>query len=68
MGSRLMQITGKVQKSDGVTHVVAKRITYRSPLRMTLSNAPDTSTPHPHQPATHPRDARDLIPKAREFQ
>ncbi|WP_374765281.1 error-prone DNA polymerase [Yunchengibacter salinarum] len=67
MGSRLMAITGKVQKSDGVTHVIAKRITDRSSLLMTLSNAPDTSTPGPHQPATHPRDTRDLVPKAREF-
>jgi error-prone DNA polymerase len=76
MGSRLLLVEGKVQKSDNVVHLVAERIFDRSQELDRLSEdalrpfpgrlediayqRPDSRSPH------HPRNVR-VLPKSRDF-
>ena len=74
MGSRLLLIEGKVQKSDNVVHLVAERIVDRSAELDRLSE--DALRPFPgrledvaHQrpdSRSHPRNVR-VLPKSRDF-
>jgi error-prone DNA polymerase len=76
MGSRLLLVEGKVQKSEGVVHLVAERIFDRSqeldrlsedtlrPFQGRLEDIayqrPDSRSPR------HPRNVR-VLPKSRDF-
>jgi error-prone DNA polymerase len=81
MGSRLMLIRGRVQRTGDIIHVVAHRIEDRtgwlahltedqSLLRNPLARADEVTRPGPdpyQQPAArHPRNVR-VIPKSRDF-
>jgi error-prone DNA polymerase len=77
MGSRLIEIRGRVQRSpEGVVHLVAQRLIDRSPDLELLSadNKPHFQLTradeilHPQHPRTssHPRNVR-VIPKSRDF-
>ncbi len=76
MGSRLMVVEGKVQKSlEGVTHLMAERVFDRSAdldglsvvHRPVVALARGDEVLHPQYPrASHPRDVR-TIPKSRDF-
>jgi error-prone DNA polymerase len=70
MGSRLLMVEGRVQKSPrGIVHLVAHRMTDRSP---DLHSLTDGSEPLPAHARTvqdgsrHPRNVR-VIPKSRDF-
>ena len=75
MQSRLINISGMLQRSDEVTHVVAHQLTDRSDALDRLSNdaldvplarADEVRKPLPSGTHTHPRNAR-IIPKSRDF-
>src|SRR5690606_30400361 len=77
MGSRLIEVQGRVQKSpEGIVHLVAQKLIDRSADLSLLSadEGPDFMAPgvddaaYPRQPrgATHPRNVR-IIPKSRDF-
>jgi error-prone DNA polymerase len=77
MGSRLILIEGKIQKSpEGVVHLVASRIYDRTSELIRLSDRPPPTFPlsradevlRPQHPRTsnHPRNVR-IIPKSRDF-
>jgi error-prone DNA polymerase len=78
MGSRLMLVAGRVQKSaEGVIHLMAEHVTDRSSVLDQLWDAPGprlaavvTDNPHPPSSAaprhSHPRNAR-VLPKSRDF-
>ncbi|NOR31695.1 MAG: DNA polymerase III subunit alpha [Sulfitobacter sp.] len=75
MQSRLMNISGMLQRSDEVIHVVAHQLTDRSDALDRLSNdaldvplarADEVRKPLPSGTHTHPRNAR-IIPKSRDF-
>jgi error-prone DNA polymerase len=68
MGARLMQVTGKVQKSeDNVLHLMAANVVDRTieleKLWLAQSEAPDLSK---RERAWHPRNVR-LLPQSRDF-
>jgi error-prone DNA polymerase len=80
MGAKLMLVRGRVQKADGVLHVVAREIEDLTgwlvrlsedlrPLRNPLAHADHVARPgHDHRDpaARHPRNVR-VIPKSRDF-
>ena len=70
MGSRLMLIRGRVQRTGDIIHVVANSIEDRTPWLGLLaedSSLPRKPGPDPQQPAArHPRNVR-VIPKSRDF-
>jgi error-prone DNA polymerase len=75
MQSRLMHISGMVQRSDEVIHVVAHRLADRSDALDRLSNdvmdvplarADEVRKPLPNAAPSHPRNAR-IIPRSRDF-
>jgi error-prone DNA polymerase len=75
MQSRLMNISGMLQRSDEVIHVVAHQLTDRSDaldrlstdaLNVPLARADEVRKPLPSGTHTHPRNAR-IIPKSRDF-
>jgi error-prone DNA polymerase len=75
MQSRLMHISGMVQRSDEVIHVVAHKLADRSDALDRLSNdvmdvplarADEVRKPLPNGAPSHPRNAR-IIPKSRDF-
>ncbi|WP_339764686.1 error-prone DNA polymerase [uncultured Sulfitobacter sp.] len=75
MQSRLINISGMLQRSDEVIHVVAHQLTDRSDALDRLSNdaldvplarADEVRKPLPSGTHTHPRNAR-IIPKSRDF-
>ncbi|MCO5158653.1 MAG: error-prone DNA polymerase [Aquamicrobium sp.] len=76
MGSRLIEVQGRVQKSpEGIAHLVAQKLIDRSAdlNRLSADDRPDFMAPGidetlPRQPrgATHPRNVR-IIPKSRDF-
>ncbi len=76
MASRLMQVTGEVQRSpEGIVHLMAHRITERNAeierlsdqrrLDPQLSRADEFAHPQ-HPRVRHPRDVR-IFPKSRDF-
>ncbi|WP_420562220.1 error-prone DNA polymerase [Thalassobaculum sp.] len=79
MGSRLMAVTGRVQVTETVIHVVAEHLEDHTALLDTLSNgspdmaldpplarADEVARPIPSAPARHPRNVR-ILPKSRDF-
>ena len=70
MGSRLMLIKGRVQRTGDIIHVVANSIEDRTPWLGLLTedgSLPRKPGPDPQQPAArHPRNVR-VIPKSRDF-
>jgi len=81
MGARIIEVHGIVQRADGVTHIVARKLFNRTsdlqllsedaqldPIRKAISNADEVQRPVPEIPArhTHPRNVR-TIPKSRDF-
>ena len=82
MAARLMVIEGEVQRSkEGVTHLMAKRVTDATALLARLSEASPALSPEPmrgdeakspvYPPATaasrrHPRNVR-VVPRSRDF-
>ncbi len=80
MGARLMEVKGRVEYDDEVTHVIATHLTDATAalhalsddlLPATLDRADEVRRPvqgrtAPYHRAGHPRDAR-VIPKSRDF-
>jgi error-prone DNA polymerase len=76
MGARLILIEGKVQKSEGVVHIVAERLTDRTHEMGRLSDGlpgardemgeGDTEGHAPRPRARHPRNVR-VLPRSRDF-
>ena len=75
MTARLIDVQGRVQRGDGVIHVVAASLTDRSDvlwrlsgerLAPPLSHADEVNRPIPASRQAHPRDV-DVIPKSRDF-
>lgn len=75
MTARLIDVKGRVQRGDGVTHIVAASLADRSDMLSRLSNerlappmshADEVNRPIPASRQTHPRDA-EVIPKSRDF-
>ncbi len=67
MGSRLIEVTGTVQREGEIIHVIAHKLTDRSDALERLANASTPQTllgmaPNPG----HPRNVR-VIPKSRDF-
>jgi error-prone DNA polymerase len=63
MGSRLMLVRGRVQRTEDIIHVVAARIEDRTPWLALLSEGrgmPRAAPPH------HPRNLR-VVPRSRDF-
>jgi error-prone DNA polymerase len=75
MGARLLVVEGKVQKAEGVVHLVAERITDRSAELERLSEdglkpfqgrLEDLAYQRPDSRSRHPRNVR-VLPKSRDF-
>ncbi len=75
MTARLIDVKGRVQRGDGVIHVVAESLTDRSDvlwrlagerLAPPMSHADEVNRPIPARRQGHPRDL-DVIPKSRDF-
>ena len=77
MAARLMLIEGEIQRSkEGVVHLMAKRITDRTPMLDRLSDHDDLTPPMAHADEvnrpqvpnrhSHPRNVR-VLPKSRDF-
>ena len=69
MGSRMIAVEGYLQKEQGVTHVIAKRLTNLTPQLMdVLSGKTDNVNPtaRPTNLWRHPRNTR-VLPKGRNF-
>lgn len=72
MGAKLVEVTGRVQKADGVIHIIATSLKDQSQALIALMNGrhdlPEETAPHPTHmsPARHPRNAR-IIPAPRDF-
>ena len=76
MTARLMVVEGQVQRSEGVTHIVARAVHDRSDALLRLSQgetvdpqlarADEVKRPIPAQRHGHPRDAR-IMPESRDF-
>ncbi|MEO1641243.1 MAG: error-prone DNA polymerase [Pseudomonadota bacterium] len=77
MRARVMDVTGVVQKAEGVIHIVAhdlkdrsdalERLSTDNRMEAPLARADEVRKPIPHDPrGTHPRDVR-VIPKSRDF-
>lgn len=77
MGARLVQVEGRVQRAEGVTHIVAERLIDRSSEMRRLSdwegNVPLSPVDEATRPTEdhrstrkHPRNVR-ILPKSRDF-
>ncbi len=76
MTARLMVVEGQIQRSAGVTHIVARALHDRSDALLRLSQgetvdpqlarADEVKRPIPVQRHGHPRDAR-IMPESRDF-
>ena len=66
MGARMVLVTGRIQRAEGVTHLVVEQIDDWTPMlgRLTPEAAPGSG----HSPARgrHPRDVR-VLPGSRDF-
>ena len=69
MGARMIAVDGIVQKEQGVTHVIARRLTNLTPYLMDALSA-DAESPARQLPPSnlwrHPRNTR-MLPKGRNF-
>ncbi|MGB1265315.1 MAG: hypothetical protein ACPG6L_06255, partial [Nereida ignava] len=75
MNARVIDVTGIVQRADGVIHLVAHHLEDRSDaldrlsddtIVTTLARADEIKKALPSPPHGHPRDAC-VIPKSRDF-
>ena len=69
MGARMVAVEGTLQKEQGVTHVIARRLFNLTPHLMESLAAPAEENRHPVQPGSlwrHPRDTQ-VLPKGRNF-
>ncbi|MEM7543990.1 MAG: error-prone DNA polymerase [Pseudomonadota bacterium] len=75
MQSRLIEVSGIVQRDENVIHVVARQLKDRSdaidrlsndPLEVQMARADEVNKPIPESTHRHPRDVR-VIPKSRDF-
>ena len=76
MGARLVLIEGRIQRAEGVTHLVAERLQDRTVELQRLSEekglvplSPVDEVTRPtqdHRSARHPRNVR-ILPKSRDF-
>ena len=75
MTARVMDVAGQVQRSEGVIHIVAARLTDRSDVLSRLSGdllsppiarADEVNRPVPASRSAHPRNLR-VIPGSRDF-
>lgn len=69
MGARMVAVEGTLQKEQGVTHVIARRLFNLTPHLMEALAAPADENRHPVQPGSlwrHPRDTQ-VLPKGRNF-
>ncbi|MBX3520997.1 MAG: error-prone DNA polymerase [Xanthobacteraceae bacterium] len=76
MGARLVLIEGRIQRADGVTHLVAERFEDRSSElnrlsewkgEVPLARTDEVSRPQQdHRSARHPRNVR-ILPRSRDF-
>jgi len=83
MGSRLAFVRGRLQRQDGVTHIVADDVVDRSvellrlsdeKLKLPVTAADEALRPNAgdprlptYRPAMHPRNVKGLVPKSRDF-
>ncbi|MCW5679299.1 MAG: error-prone DNA polymerase [Xanthobacteraceae bacterium] len=76
MGARLVLIEGRIQRADGVTHLVAERLEDRSAelhrlsewkVEVPLARTDEVSRPQQdHRSPRHPRNVR-ILPRSRDF-
>lgn len=69
MGSRMVMVEGVLQQEQGVTHVIARRLTNMTPELMEALSAPLPLAHPPVQPMSlwrHPRNTK-VLPKGRNF-
>lgn len=69
MGARMILVQGNLQKEQGVTHVIARRLINLTPELMQALSAPSAQTAQAAQSPNlwrHPRDTR-VLPKGRNF-
>jgi error-prone DNA polymerase len=66
MGARLLLIRGRIQRAEGVVHLVADSLEDRSADLASLSQS-SAARPSPHASGhRHPRDVR-ILPRSRDF-
>jgi error-prone DNA polymerase len=67
MGSSLLQVTGRLQRSpEGIIHVIADRLDDRSAMMARIAEAPATARTLPIRSPGHPRQER-IFPRSRDF-
>jgi error-prone DNA polymerase len=71
MGARLILIRGRVQRADGVVHLVAESLEDRTRDLLSLSQNPagaavSTTALSQQSSRNHPRDVR-VMPRSRDF-
>jgi error-prone DNA polymerase len=66
MGARMVGVKGRIQRAEGVTHLVVEDLTDWTPMLGQLT--PDRAPGSAHEPARgrHPRDVR-VLPGSRDF-
>lgn len=65
MSARVLQVQGRIQRGDGVTHIVVDRLTDRSDVLARMAGTERTPAPAAQAPA-HPRNIR-VLPASRDF-
>ena len=66
MGARMVLVKGRIQRAEGVTHLVVEDLADWTPMLGQLT--PDRAPGSAHEPARgrHPRDVR-VLPGSRDF-
>lgn len=65
MSARVLQVQGRIQRGDGVTHIVVDRLTDRSDVLARMAGTDRIPAPAAQAPA-HPRNIR-VLPASRDF-
>lgn len=66
MGARMVLVTGKVQRAEGVTHLVVEDMVDWTPMLGHLSTDQTPGSGHAPARGRHPRDVR-ILPGSRDF-
>ncbi|MBU1346536.1 MAG: error-prone DNA polymerase [Alphaproteobacteria bacterium] len=66
MGARMVLATGRVQRAEGVTHLVVEDLIDWTPMLGHLSTDPTPGSGHAPARGRHPRDVR-ILPGSRDF-
>ena len=66
MGARMVLVTGKVQRAEGVTHLVVEDMVDWTPMLGCLSTDQTPGSGHSPTRGRHPRDVR-ILPGSRDF-